>query len=368
MVKAAVLYEPNKPLVIKDLEQEDPKSGEVRVKMLYAGVCASDHHFMVGEQNQPLPVVLGHEGAGIIDEVGPNVASVKKGDKCILSFIPSCGFCNACRSGLGNLCDTHRSTGTSRQYDGTLRLKDENGDEVYQMMKLGVFAEKIVIPESACFKIDDDFPTDVAALIGCSVTTGVGGVINQPDMFPGATIAVFGTGGVGLNALLGAQIMNASKVIAVDINDSKLEFSYKFGATHTVNSKSEDPVKKIREITDGLGVDFALDTFGSTQIISQMMASLKKGGTGVIIGLAPDGDMADLNAVDMVRNSKKVLGSFYGSVTPHITFERIINFYKTGKLNIDTVIERTYSLDQINEAYDDLVSGKDGRGVIAFPK
>ena len=366
-VKASVLYKPNTPIVIKELEQEEPKSGEVRIKMLHAGVCASDHHVMTGDTAFEFPIVLGHEGSGIVDKVGENVTSVKQGDKCILSFVPSCGFCNACRSGLGNICDTNRITGT-RQYDGTFRLKDEVGKEIHQFAKLGVFAEKIVIPESACFKIDDDFPTDVAALIGCSVTTGVGGVINQPDMFPGASIAVFGAGGVGLNALLGAQIMNASKVIAVDINDSKLEFSYKFGATHTVNSKSEDPVKKIREITDGLGVDFALDTFGSTQIISQMMASLKKGGTGVIIGLAPVGEMAKINPVNMVKDHKKLVGSYYGSVSPHITFERIIDFYKSGKLKIDTVIERAYSLDQINEAYDDLVSGKDGRGVIAFPK
>tara|TARA_Y100000817_G_scaffold300758_1_gene280111 strand:+ start:792 stop:1901 length:1110 start_codon:yes stop_codon:yes gene_type:complete len=366
-VKASVLYEPHTPMVIKELDQEEPKSGEVRIKMLNAGVCASDHHVIAGETSFEFPIVLGHEGSGIVDKVGPNVTSISKGDKCILSFVPSCGSCNSCRSGLGNICDTNRLTGT-RQYDGTFRLKDESNNEIHQFAKLGVFAEKIVIPESACFKIDDDFPSDVACLIGCSVTTGVGGVINQPDMFPGASVAVFGAGGVGLNALLGAQLMNSTKIIAIDINDSKLEFSYKFGATHTINSKSEDPVKKIMDITDGLGVDFVFDTFGSTQIVTQMMAALKKGGTGVIIGVAPVGAMADIDPQDMVRNHKKIVGSYYGSVSPHITFERIIDFYKSGKLKIDTVIERAYSLDQINEAYDDLVSGKDGRGVIAFPK
>ncbi len=365
MVKAAVLYEPNKPMVIKDLRQESPKSNEVKVKMLAAGVCASDHHIMKGETSFPMPIVVGHEGAGIIEDIGENVTSVSKGDRCILSFVASCGSCNSCRNGLGNLCDTNRLTGT-KQYDGTFRLKDENNNDIHQMAKLGVFAEEIIIPENACFKIDDDIPIDVACLIGCSVTTGVGGVINQPNIFPGATIAVFGTGGVGLNSILGGSLMNSSKIIAIDILDSKLEFSYKFGATHTVNSKSENAAEKILEITNGQGVDFGFDAFGSPVTTETMMKSLKKGGTGVIIGLAPIGVTANIDLVDMVRDHKTLVGSYYGSVSPHITFERIVDFYRSGKLDINSVIERKYPLEKVNEAYHDLESGKDGRGIIDF--
>ena len=234
------------------------------------------------------------------------------------------------------------------------------------MAKLGVFAEEIIIPENACYKIDDDVPIEVACLIGCSVTTGIGGVINQKDIFPGATIAVFGTGGVGLNSILGGSLMNSSKIIAVDILDSKLEFSYKFGATHTINSKNENAVDKILELTNGQGVDFGFDAFGSPITTEQMMGSLKKGGTGVLIGLAPIGAKANIDLVDLVRDHKTLLGSYYGSVSPHVTFERIIDFYRSGKIDINSVIERKYPLEKINEAYEDLESGKDGRGIIDF--
>ena len=365
MVKAGVLYKANTPIEIKELKQDPPKSNEVKIKMLAAGVCASDHHVMKGQTNFPMPIVLGHEGAGIVEDLGDNVTSINKGEKCILSFVPSCGYCYSCRSGLGNICDTNRITGT-KQYDGTFRLTDENNNDIHQYAKLGVFAEEIIVPENACFKIDDDFPADVACLIGCSVTTGVGGVINQPNIFPGASIAVFGTGGVGLNSILGASLINASKIIAVDILDNKLEFSYKFGATHTVNSKAENATKKILEITNGLGVDFGFDTFGSQITTDQMMSSVRKGGTGVIIGLAPEGQTANINMVDMVRNHKTLVGSYYGSVSPHLTFERIIEFYQSGKLDINSVIARKYPLDKINEAYNDLAKGEDGRGVIDF--
>jgi S-(hydroxymethyl)glutathione dehydrogenase/alcohol dehydrogenase len=220
-VKAAVLFESNKPMPIVELDQSEPKTGEVRVKMSAAGICASDHHVMTGDNPTPMPIVLGHEGSGIVDAVGPGVMSVKKGDRCVLSFVANCGYCRSCRSGLSNLCDTNRETGT-RQYDGTFRIHTSDGTEVHQFAKLGVFAESIVIPEQACYPIPDEMPMEVAALIGCSVATGVGGVINQPGMRAGMTVAVIGTGGVGLNALQGARLMNASKVIAVDIFDHKL--------------------------------------------------------------------------------------------------------------------------------------------------
>jgi S-(hydroxymethyl)glutathione dehydrogenase/alcohol dehydrogenase len=364
MVKAAVLYKPNEPMPIVDLMQGAPKAGEVRVKMAAAGVCASDHHVMLGQTTFPMPIVLGHEGAGVIDEVGPGVTSVKPGDRCILSFVPSCGYCRSCRTGNPQVCDTNRLTGT-RQYDGTFRLKDGNGTDVHQFAKLGVFSESIVVPQQACFPVGDDVPMDVASLIGCSVTTGVGGVINQPNIRSGMTVAVFGSGGVGLNAIQGAKLLNASRIIAVDIHDHKLEFTYKFGATDVINSRSENPAKKIMELTGG-GVDFAFDTFGGAITTEQMMDSLRKGGTGVLVGLAPEGMTAGVNMVDLVRNQKTLTGSYYGSASPHETFGKLVDFYRKGLIDIDSLITRRYPLEEINEAYDALGRGEDGRGVIMF--
>ena len=366
MVKAAVLYEPNVPMPVIDLQQQSPKSGEVRVRMSAAGVCASDHHVMKGETSFPMPIVLGHEGAGIVEEVGDGVTTVKPGDACILSFVPSCGHCRSCRTGLPNICDTNRLTGT-RQYDGTFRLKDPDGNDVHQFAKLGVFAESIIVPHQACYPIAGDFPMEVACLIGCSVTTGVGGVINQPNIRSGMTVAVFGAGGVGINAIQGARLLNASRIIAVDIQDHKLEFTYKFGATDVINSRNEDPVSKIIEMTDG-GVDFAFDTFGGAVTTEQMMGSVRKGGAGVLIGLAPEGMVAGLNMVDMVRNQKTFSGSYYGSVSPHETFGKLVDFYRQGRIDIDSLITRRYGLEQVNEAYGDLARGEDGRGVIVFAR
>lgn len=364
MVRAAVLYAPNERMPVKELEQVGPKSGEVRVRIGAAGICASDHHIMLGQTNFPMPIVLGHEGAGVVEEVGPDVRNLSPGDRCVLSFVPSCGHCRSCRTGLQNICDTNRETGT-RQYDGTYRLWDDAGQEVHQFAKLGVFAESIVCPQQACYPMPDDVPMPVAALIGCSVTTGVGGVINQPSAQAGMTVAVVGVGGVGLNALQAARLLNASKVIAVDILDTKLEFAYRFGATDVVNSRAEDAVARILELTDG-GVDMAIDAYGSGATMRLAYDATRKGGTCVLIGLAPEGEDVALPMVNMVRDQKQVVGSYYGSGSPHETFGRLMEFYRAGKLDIDGIVTRQYGLDDINEAYDDLAIGLDGRGVIVF--
>ena len=362
-MKAAVLYQTNQPLRIEDLQQDSPGAGEVRIKTGVAGLCASDHHFMIGMANFPLPVVLGHEGAGTVVEVGEGVTRVKPGDRCILSFVSNCGHCRPCRTGHPNLCDTAAQSGL-RMFDGQVRLHD--GDtEVYQMGKLGVFSESVVAPQQACHPIPDEVPMEVAALIGCCVTTGVGAVLNNQGARPGATVAVFGCGGVGLSAIQGARLLNASRIIAVDIYDHKLEFTYKFGATDVVNSREVDPVEAIQEITGG-GVDMAFDTFGSPQTITSAVKSLVKGGTAVLVGLASVGETAPIDMVDMVRNQKTLVGSYYGSVSPHETFDRLVGFYLKGLLDVESLITRHYTLDQINEGFEALASGEDGRGVIVY--
>ena len=362
-MKAAVLYETNQALEIRELEQEPPKAGEVRVRVGAAGVCASDRHVMKGTSLLPLPVVLGHEAAGIVEEVGEGVVRVKPGDRCILSFVSNCGHCRTCRVGLPNICETNLETGPS-QYDGTTRLHD--GDTgVYQMGKLGAFAESMVIPQQACQPVPDEVPFPVGALIGCRVTTGVGAVINSPAAAAGMSVAVFGCGGVGLNVIQGARLMGASRIIAVDIYDHKLEFSYRFGATDTVNSREVDPVEAIRDLT-GDGVDMALDSFGAPDVVAGAVKSLRRGGTAISVGLAPVGATAPIDVVDMIRSQKTLVGSYYGSASPHETFRKLVDYYLKGKIDLDSMITRTYSLEQVNEGFDAIAEGEDGVGVIVF--
>ncbi len=365
MVKAAVLYETNTPLQIKELKQDPPKAGEVRVQMGASGVCLSDHHYMVGNAATNLPIVLGHEGAGTVVEVGPGVTRVKPGDRCILSFVSHCGMCRNCLSGFPNVCETSVAVGP-RLYDGTMRLHDGDQD-IHQLAKLGVFSETIVCPQQACQPIPDEVPIEVAALIGCSVTTGVGGVINNPNAKAGISVAVFGCGGVGLNVIQGAKLMNASRIIAVDVLDHKLEFTYKFGATDTINIREVDNVAEtIKELTGG-GVDMAFDSIGKAEVLASAFDSVRPTGTAVLIGLGAEGETAPINMKEMTRSQKTVMGSYYGSASPHESFRKIVDAYLKGTLDIDSLITRSYSLDQINEGYNDLVSGGEGRGIIKFP-
>ena len=365
MVSAAVLYETQTPLQIRELEQDPPKAGEVRVRMGASGICLSDHHFMNGSAIVDLPIVLGHEGAGTVVEVGDGVTRVKPGDRCILSFVSHCGMCRTCLNGFPNVCETNVKLGP-RQYDGTTRLR-EDGQDIYQLSKVGVFSERIVCPQQACQPVPYDVPIEVAALIGCSVTTGVGGVINNPNAKAGMTVAVFGCGGVGLNVIQGARLMNASRIIAVDILDHKLEFTYRFGATDTINLRDvDDPAEAVKEMTGG-GVDMAFDSIGKADVLSAAFDSVRPTGAAVMIGLGPEGESAPINMKSLVRSQKTVMGSYYGSASPHESFRKIVNAYLRGALDIESLITRSYSLDQINEGFHDMVSGGEGRGIIKFP-
>jgi Zn-dependent alcohol dehydrogenase len=363
-MKAAVLYEVNQPLQVVDLDVEPPKRGEVLVKMGAAGLCASDHHIIHGTGSLPLPCALGHEGAGTIEAIGDGVDGLEEGDRCILSFVSHCGHCRSCRDGFPQLCDTMRNTG-ARQFDGTFRFRDREGRDVHQMSKISVFSEQSVVPAQACFPIPRDVPMEVAALIGCCVTTGVGAVINAPGIRAGATVAVFGVGGVGLNSVQGARLLNASRVIAVDLFDHKLEFARHFGATDLVNAAKVNPVEAIRDLTGG-GVDYAFDCFGGAVTISQAVDALRKTGTAVMVGLAPAGERAPIDMVDLVRNQKTLVGSYYGSGSPHETFRTMVDFYQRGVLDVSGLIQRRYPLGSINDGFAALENHENGRGVITF--
>ena len=363
-MKAAVLYEANTPLSVEQVELDGPKEGEVQVKIAAAGICRSDYHFMRGEAQIKLPVVLGHEGSGIVQKVGEGVTSVKQGDHVILSFVPNCGRCHFCTTGRPNLCDRHAETGPN-MYDGTTRL--HKGDErIYHMGKVACFAEEAVVPETGCIPVSSDFPMDCAALIGCCVTTGVGAVINSAQVQPGSTVAVVGCGGVGLNVIQGARLANASRIIAVDVQEGKLEFAMSFGATHAINASHQDAVARVNEITGGLGADYTFEVYGSAGTVETAYEMARKGGVVTVVGIAPRGDKAGIDAVSLVRNEKVLKGTYYGSARCSVDFPRMVDFYHSGRLDIDGLITRRYSLDQINEAYEDLERGEVGRGVITF--
>jgi NDMA-dependent alcohol dehydrogenase len=364
MVKAAVLYETGQPLVIEDLELDEPKEGEVLVKIGAAGICRSDRHFMHGDAPISLPVVLGHEGAGTVERVGPGVSSVKPGQQVILSFVPACGRCKSCLEGKSNVCDNHMATGPN-MYDGTCRL--HKGDQyIHHMGKVACFAEYAVVPETGCVPTPSPVPMDKAAMIGCCVPTGVGAALFSANVQPGSTVAVVGCGGVGLNVIMGAKLVNAAKIIAVDIRESQLEFAMKFGATHSVNASDRDPVAQVKELTGGLGADYTFEVFGSADTIKASYEMCRKSGTVTVVGIAPFGVEAPINAVDLVRNEKTIRGTYYGSARSLVDMPKLAEMYLSGKLNLDDLVVRHYSLDQVNDAYADLDRGEVGRGAIVF--
>ena len=363
-MKAAVLYETKQPLALEDVELDDPKEGEVLVKIGAAGICRSDRHFMHGDAPIALPVVLGHEGAGTVEKVGPGVTSVRPGQQVILSFVPACGRCHSCLEGNSQVCDTHMATGPN-MLDGTCRL--HKGDQyIHHMGKVACFAEYAVVPEMGCVAVESPIPMDKAALIGCCVPTGVGAVVNSARVRPGSSVAVVGCGGVGLNVIMGAALANASKIIAVDLRESQLEFAMTFGATHMVNASDRDPVEQVKEITGGRGADYTFEVVGSAATIKAAYDMAGKSSTVTLVGIAPFGAEAPLNAVDMVRNEKTVRGTYYGSTHAKVDMPKFAELYRLGKLNLDDLVVRRYTLDQVNKAYDDMDAGEIGRGVIVF--
>ncbi len=365
LVKAAVLYEVKKPLVIEDIELQDPKRGEVRIQVGAAGVCRSDLHFMRGHATITKPAILGHEGAGTVEAVGEGVTTLKPGDRVILSFVPNCGFCHYCETGRPHLCDTAIRVNAGVMMDGTPRHFTRSGEKITNMGKVSCFAERTVVPESGCIKVADDFSLENAALVGCSVTTGVGAVLFNAKVEAGSSVAVVGCGGVGLNVLQGARIAGASPIVAVDISDAKLDFARQFGATHTVNASQGDAVKQVRELTDG-GADYTFEVFGGAHTTEMAVEMARKGGTTVIVGLAAVGEKAGIEPLAITRMEKVIKGTYYGSARPHQDMPRLVDMYRRGVLDIDRLVTRRYTLDQINKAYEDLDGDKVGRGVIAF--
>ncbi|GMV84670.1 MAG: oxidoreductase [Dehalococcoidia bacterium] len=358
-MKAAVLYAPNQPLVIEDIEVDDPQANEVLIKTSATGVCHSDLHFMEGKWMHPMPVVLGHESAGVVEKVGPGVTNVKAGDRVVVAFVQSCGECDRCITGRPNLCSNSQSLNRI----GRIKL---NGQPMMQFAGMSAFAEKQLVSAKACVKVPDGVPMEAAALVGCSVMTGVGAVTNTVKLQVGQTVAVIGCGGVGLNIIQGAKLAGASRIIAVDMLESKLAAAKEFGATDVVDASSGDAVQQVMSLTGG-GVDYAFEAIGLMKTAQQAFMMARRGGQAVIVGMLPLAeDLTIPQAGLSFLGEKGIVGSYYGSTRQTYDMPWLMELYRQKRLKIDELITRTYKLDQINEAYDALKAGEVNRSVIVF--
>jgi S-(hydroxymethyl)glutathione dehydrogenase/alcohol dehydrogenase len=359
-MKAAVLREINKPLEIEDVQCGNPGPREVLVRTMAAGVCHSDLHFQNGSYPYPLPAVLGHESAGIVEAVGDMVTYVKPGDHVITCLSAFCGHCEHCLTGHMSLCQEPE---LQRQPTEPSRLA--KGDEnIAQFLNLSSFAEMMLVHEHAIAKVRDDMPWAQAALIGCGVTTGVGAVIHTAAIEPGSNVAVIGCGGVGLSAINGAAIAGAARIIAIDMVPSKLDLARKFGATDVVNAGECDPVEAVRELTGG-GVHYSFEAIGLKPTTEQAFKMLARGGTATIIGMIPPGTMIDLHGPEFLME-RKIQGSNMGSNRFRVDMPRFVDFYLQGRLHLDDLISRKIKLEDVNEGMEALKTGEIARSVIMF--
>ncbi|MBI4218669.1 MAG: Zn-dependent alcohol dehydrogenase [Chloroflexi bacterium] len=358
--RAAVLYKPKTAVVIEDVDVHPPKAGEVRVKIAATGVCHSDYNVVDGfRTTATLPTVLGHEGSGVVESVGEGVTGVNAGDHVIFAIRPMCGKCRYCSSGRPNLCNG-TSAPPGRMPDGTARIYKRSGEPLYH--GTSTFCGYAVVPDYVVVKVRDDVPLDRCAIVGCAVITGVGAVVNRARVETGSTVAVWGCGGVGLNAVQGAVIAGASRIIAVDMNPFKLEMARKLGATDAVDASREDPVKRVLQITDG-GVDYAFEVIGNVKTTRQAFDSLCAGGTCVTVGAPPEGIDVPIPMRPLFLD-RAIIGSSAGSGRPRVDFAWLLELYRSGRLKLDELISKRRPLEEVNEAFRDMADGKVARTLL----
>lgn len=364
--RAAILFEPKQKLSIDQVDVPSPRQGEVLVHMAVGGVCHSDLHVMKGDLAAPLPAILGHEGSGVVAEIGPGVKDVQPGDHVIPLWRLSCGECEWCAGGRPALC----SAGVEIRRTGTLPLGGTGftlrGQEIKRFGGVSTFAEYSVIPEKALLKIPTEFPLDRAALLGCAVITGYGAVVNAAQVRPGSLVAVFGAGGVGLNVIQTAALAGAAMIVAVDLKDSKLEMARQFGATHLVNASRDNPVEQVRAITDRRGVDYAFEVVGLPATMRQAFEVLARRGTAVVVGIGPTKADVSIPVIPLAWEDRVLMGSLYGSSRPRIDILKLIDLYRARKLKLDELLTKSYPIEQINEAYAALERGEVARSVVTF--
>ncbi len=362
-MKAAVLLETNSPLVIESVDVEKPREQEVQIRITATGICHSDLHNIKGEWDNQVPVILGHEGAGIVEAVGDGVYHVEPGDNVILSFRANCGRCGNCVRGIPALCNGHNSP-RQLMHDGSARVTLQ-GRPLFVSARLGTWAEQVVCPAEQVIPIKGDIPPEVAALIGCCVTTGVCSVTNAAQVNAGDTIAVIGCGGVGLSIIQGARLVGASTIIAIDILDGKLEYAHEFGATHAINSSREGVAERVRDITDG-GADYVFEAIGLGSTVEQALDCTRVGGVVVVVGMAPMNHRVSIDPLRFVREQKTLTGTGYGNARQLIDIPRMVQHYQAGRLDLDRLVSHRYKLEDINEGVERLKQGDAARGVVVF--
>ncbi|MGA5462315.1 NDMA-dependent alcohol dehydrogenase [Mycobacterium sp. NPDC050041] len=365
--RAAVLWGLGEKWEVDEIELDPPGADEVLVQLTASGLCHSDEHLVTGDLPFPLPVVGGHEGAGTVVEVGAGVEDLDEGDSVILTFLPSCGHCSYCARGMGNLCDMGAAIMMGPQIDGTYRFH-ARGEDVGQMCLLGTFSEYTVVPKASLVKVDHGTPLDKAALIGCGVTTGYGSAVRTGDVRAGDTVVVIGAGGIGMNAIQGARIAGALTIVAVDPVEFKREQAGGFGATHAV-ATIDEAWSLISDITRGKLADVCVLTTDVAEgaYTAEALSLVGKRGRVVITAIGhPEDTSMSGSLLELTLYEKQIRGALYGSSNAAHDIPRLVELYNSGQLKLDELITREYTLDEINEGYDDMRSGRNIRGLIRF--
>jgi len=364
-ITAAILWEQATPLSVEAAVLDGPGPGEVLVEMKAAGVCHSDLHPARGDWPAKTPLVLGHEGAGIVREVGAGVTRTWPGEHVVLCWAPACGECAPCREGKAALCDrVEKVSFRNKLPSGAARIH-ARGKDVAPFLGTACFSDFVVVPEAGAIPVPHDVPFDALATIGCAVVTGVGAVANAAQVPRGARVAVIGAGGVGLNVVQGAAIAGCDEIIAIDLRPVPLQIARQFGATHTIDASTDVPAQ-VRGLTGGRGADFVFDTVGSPATLNTALTSTRKGGAVVLTGLSRVDSQASFAMFPFVMQEKRLLGSVYGSGQPSRDIPRLVSLFQEGKLKLRELVSRTYALDGVNEALDALAASDGARGVIRW--
>ena len=358
-MRAAILREIGAPLTIEDVELDAPRPDEVRVRVAASGLCHSDYHFMVGDMPYPLPAVLGHEASGVVESVGSNVHEFRPGDRVVTCISTFCGECGQCQSGHSYRCDDRPSRGPGAE---NARIH-QGATPINQFSQLGGFAGEMLVHRHSVVKLPDEMPLDLASLLGCAVLTGVGAVLNRAQVKPGQTVAVVGCGGVGLNVIQGAKIAGAGRIVAVDLNPSKLELARQFGATDVVPG-GDDAVDAVQQLTGG--VDYAFEVIGLQSTVRQAFLMLRKGGAAVLVGVPKFGSDVSVPALPFLQKEVRLISSMMGSVPFQVAIPQYAQMYLDGRLALEPLVSQRISLDEINRGYDDLAKGAVARSVIMF--
>ncbi|MCC7355136.1 MAG: zinc-dependent alcohol dehydrogenase family protein [Anaerolineae bacterium] len=372
--EAAVLYEmgqptpyaASQPLVIQEVQLEGPGPGEVLVEVVGAGLCHSDLSVVDGSRPRVMPMILGHEAAGIVREVGPGVAEFRPDDHVVFSWMPTCGRCLFCATGRPALCENGiRANLAGSLLNGSRRFRDGQGRILNHHLGVSGFSHYTVAVQESLVKIPQDAPLAKASLVGCAILTGIGAVVNTARVEAGMAVAVWGLGGVGLSAIMGTRLVGAYPIIAVDVLESKMDLARRLGASHTVNASKDDPVKAVRDLTGG-GASYTFDAVGSERALLQAYEACRRGGTTVTIGLPAPTRMFTVPAVHIVNEERTIKGSYMGSAVPRRDIPRFLALYQAGLLPLDLLVTRTITLDEINGAFDALAKGEAVRQVLVF--